>query len=95
MPVLLRRGVEYSVVSVYTTGVFCVRFGALKKVPPFDEERFRLELLERLNAAPHVELPGLIVGRYPGLPLPLLAEPDVMAAVLDALDWVVSVVKAR
>jgi hypothetical protein len=95
VPVLLRQGIEHSVVSVYTTGVFCVRFGALKKTPPFDEEQLRNELLARLNAAPHVDLPPTVVERYPGLPLPLLDEPNAMAVVLDAMDWVVSVVKSR
>jgi hypothetical protein len=95
VPILLRQGVEHSVVSVYTTGVFCVRFGALKKTPPFDDEGMRQELLVKLNAAPHIELPSTVVGRYPSLPLPLLDEPGVMAAVLDALDWMVGAVRAR
>jgi hypothetical protein len=95
VPVLLRQGIEYSVVSVYTTGVFCVRFGALKKTARFDEEQLRHELLARLNAAPHIDLPPTVIERYPALPLALLDEPDVMAAVLGAMEWIVSVVKAR
>jgi len=94
VPVLMRRGVEYSVVSLYTTGVFCVRFGALKKLPPFEDEQSRLELLARLNNAPHVDLPPTVIERYPGLPLALLAESDaVMTSVLSAMDWVVKSVK--
>jgi hypothetical protein len=95
VPVLLRQGIEHSVVSVYTTGVFCVRFGALKKTVRFDEEQLRSELLARLNAAPHIDLPPTVIGRYPALPLALLDEPGVMGAVLDAMEWLVGVVRAR
>jgi hypothetical protein len=95
VPVLLRQGVEHSVVSVYTTGVFCVRFGALKKTARFDDERVRQELLARLNAAPHIDLPLTVIERYPALPLALLDEPGVMAAVLDAMEWTVGVIRAR
>jgi hypothetical protein len=95
VPVLRRRGIEHSVVSVYTTGVFCVRFGALKKTVLFDDEALRYELLLRLNSAPHIDLPRTVIERYPALPLPLLDEPGVMAAVLDAMEWVIDVVMTR
>lgn len=95
VPVLLRQGVENSVISVYTTGVFCVRFGALKKMPPFDEQRLRTELLARLNVVPFVNLPSTVIERYPALPLPLLDEPNAMKALFGAMDWVLSVIKAQ
>jgi hypothetical protein len=95
VPVARRRGIDHSMVSVYTTGVFCLRFGALKKEPPFHSEELRLELLARLNEALHFDLPPIVVEQYPSLPLPLLQEPGVMDAFLDAMDWAVGVVTAR
>jgi hypothetical protein len=95
VPVVRRRGIEHSLVSVYTTGVFCLRFGALKKEPPFHSQELRLELLARLNEAPHFDLPPSVVEQYPSLPLPLLEEPGVMDALLDAMNWVVGVVTTR
>ncbi len=87
VPAVRCLGTERSVVSVYTTGMFYVRFAALKKEPPFQDEALRLELLARLNETPHFDLPPAVIDRYPGFPLPLLAEPGAMDAFIDAMEW--------
>ena len=94
VPALRRLGTERSVVSVWTTGLFFVCFGALKKEPPFCDEALRLELLARLNEAPHFDLPPAVIDRYPGLPLALLEEPGAMDAFVAAMEWSLGVLKA-
>jgi hypothetical protein len=87
MPAVQYLGTAHSIVSVYTTGMFYVRFAALKKEPPFDDEGLRLELLARLNQVPHFDLPPAVIERYAGLPLALLAESGAMEAFIDAMEW--------
>ena len=95
VPAVRYLGTERSVVSVYTTGMFYVRFAALKKEPPFQDEGLRLELLARLNEAPHFDLPSAVIDRYPGLPLPLLAEPGAMDAFIDTMEWILGALTTR
>jgi hypothetical protein len=92
-PGVLRSGIEHSVISVWTDGLFCIRFSALAKTPAFAAEATRTELLERLNQVPCFDLPEGVLGKYPGLPLRLLDDPASMHAFLSVLDWGVAVIK--
>jgi hypothetical protein len=93
MPGILRSGVEHSVVSVWTDGLFCIRFGALAKTPAFAAEATRAELLERFNTVPRFDLPAGVLDKYPGLPLRLLDDSASMRAFLNVLDWSVAAIK--
>ena len=93
MPGILRSGIEHSVVSVWTDGLFCLRFQALGKTPAFAAEAKRAELLDRLNEVPRFDLPAGVLDKYPGLPLRLLDDPASMRAFLSALDWCVAEIK--
>ena len=93
MPGILRSGIEHSVVSVWTDGLFCLRFQALGKTPAFATEAKRAELLDRFNEVPRFDLPAGVLDKYPGLPLRLLDDPASMRAFLSALDWCVAAIK--
>jgi hypothetical protein len=90
---ILRSGIEHSVVSVWTDGLFCLRFQALGKTPAFATEAMRAELLDRFNEVPRFDLPAGVLDKYPGLPLRLLDDPASMRAFLSALDWCAGVIK--
>jgi hypothetical protein len=94
-PSVLRSGIEHSVVSVWTDGLFCIRFGALAKTPAFATKAMRTEVLDRLNEVPRFDLPAGVLDKYPGLPLRLLGDPASMRAFLTALDWCVAVMSRR
>ena len=87
---ILRSGIEHSVVSVWTDGLFCLRFQALGKTPAFATEAMRAELLDRFNEVPRFDLPAGVLDKYPGLPLRLLDDPASMRAFLSVLDWCVA-----
>jgi hypothetical protein len=95
VPTVLREGTEHSVISVWTDGLFVVRFGALRKDLPFSDERLRRELLARLNRVRCFRLPPTVIDLYPGLPLPLLADTDTMDGFISALDWCAGQLKSR
>jgi hypothetical protein len=90
---ILRSGIEHSVVSVWTDGLFCLRFQALGKTPAFETQAMRAELLDRLNEVPRFDLPAGVLDKYPGLPLRLLDDPASMHAFTSALDWCVTAIK--
>jgi len=94
-PGILRSGVEHSVVSVWTDGLFCIRFGALARTPAFAAEAMRAELLDRLNEVPRFDLPAGVLDKYPGLPLRLLDDPASMGGFLSVLDWGAAFIKRR
>jgi hypothetical protein len=89
----LKSGIEHSVVSVWTDGLFCIRFQALGKTPAFADEALRTELLHRFNEVPRFDLPAGVLDKYPGLPLRLLDDPASLSAFLSALDWAVAVIR--
>ena len=90
---ILRSGIEHSVVSVWTDGLFCLRFQALGKTPAFATEAMRAELLDRFNEVPRFDLPAGVLDKYPGLPLRLLEDPASMRAFVSVLDWCVAAIK--
>jgi hypothetical protein len=87
MPGIARAGRVHTAVSVWTSGAVALRFATLKRLPPFDEEASRRELLERFNRVPLFDLPVEAAARFPVLPLAAIPESDAMAAFLDALEW--------
>jgi len=93
MPGILRHGIGHSVVSVWTDGLFCLRFQALGKTPAFAAEAKRAELLDRFNEVPRFDLPAGVLDKYPGLPLRLLDDPASIRAFLSVLDWCVAEIK--
>jgi hypothetical protein len=90
---ILRSGIEHSVVSVWTDGLFCLRFQALGRTPAFATEAMRAELLDRFNEVPRFNLPAGVLDKYPGLPLRLLEDPASMRMFISALDWCVAAIK--
>lgn len=54
--VLEAGGIVHTPFAAWTSGSLEVRFGQIKKMPPFGEETKRREFLERLNGLPGVNL---------------------------------------
>jgi hypothetical protein len=63
-------------------------FGGLKKLPPFDEDDRRRELLGKLNAIPGVKLPEKAIDKYwRSFKLEEISLPDGAQQVVDVLSW--------
>lgn len=88
-PMLDRGGKTYWTVAVWTYGTLEIQFGQLKTSPPFDQEAQRMELRERLNAIPGVNIAAESVGKRPNVQLSIFTEPDRLRQLLAVLDWVV------
>lgn len=84
---------HYSVV-VWTDGRVAIQFKEMMPRKPFDDERKRLELLDRLNKIPGVALPADAIALYPSIPLASIADDAAMKAFLAVWDWYIAEVKA-
>ena len=92
-PTLDHKGIDYSPFGIYTNGSINLPFQPLRKLPPFDDDSKRLELLHRLNEIPGVKLPDDAIGRYPNISLKMLKDETALKIFLEVLDWFVQEVK--
>jgi hypothetical protein len=82
-------GETQSLISVWTYGRLEFQFETLKRRRPFDNEALRLELRDRLNSIPDVNLPVDAIGRRPSLPLGQLQDHAAFDQLRIALEWCV------
>ena len=91
-PMLDYHGSEHYTFCLWTYGRVEIPFRFMRA--PFDDEAKRLELFDRLNAIPSVELPiDAITGR-PRIRLSVLSDGRALAQFLEAFDWVIDDIRA-
>ena len=73
-------------VTLYPSGKCEVVFQHLSRRPPFDDIQLRMELRERLNKIPGVEMPAAKIELRPGFPLSVLADHGALTVFSDALN---------
>jgi hypothetical protein len=95
IPVLEHRGRSYKPVWVNTTKGVEFPFHSMHRMPPFDDEVKRVELVRRLNAIPGVQIPEeAAVNSRPSVPLLRFMPPEALAALLASLDWILTEIRA-
>jgi hypothetical protein len=93
VPVFGPEGKGHFIVSVWTYGSLEVNFQYMAKRKPFSDEAKRIELLNRLNQVPEIEIPADGITRRPSISLAILANENVSAPFLAVLDWFFAEVK--
>jgi hypothetical protein len=73
--------------ALYTYGRVEIQFQWMLRQPSFDAHHRRVELQQRLNAIPSVEIPDGSLQRRPSIPLAALASDGAVASFLSAMDW--------
>ncbi len=76
--------------AIYPTGKVEIVFQHLAVRDPFDDLSARQELRQRLNSVAGIDLPASKIQMRPSFPLPVLADPQKRASVLDTLLWTYS-----
>jgi hypothetical protein len=92
-PMLDYKGGKHFVTSVWTYGRVEIPFQWMLTRKPFDAESKRLELLDRLNKIPGVEIAADAITRRPTIPLAVLTDDTALKAFLGVLDWYIAEVK--
>jgi hypothetical protein len=89
IPVLEALGREHYPVALYSNGWLEIQFQHLLRRPPFDDEKVRLELLERLNEISGVSIGRDRIAKRPSIRLSLLAQnPAALQQLKGVLEWV-------
>lgn len=89
IPVLDYQGRSYKPFWVNTTKGVEFPFHSMHRMPPFEDEGKRVELVRRLNAIPGVQIPEeRAVNSRPSVPLATFAPPEALAALLASLEWI-------
>ncbi len=78
--------------AVWTWGRVEIPFRFMRA--PFDDEAKRLELFDRLNAIPSIELPTDAITGRPRIRLSVLSDGRALAQFLEVFDWVIEQIKA-
>lgn len=86
-PAMTHAGRPYWLFYVYTYGKFEVGFQYMSRMPPFDQNDKRLELLRKLNEIPGVELPVDAVTKRPRIRLATLAAPGALSILFEVTEW--------
>jgi len=93
IPNLDYKGTNYFVIAVRTgtknNPIVQIQFDPLSKRAPFDDEELRLELLDRLNEIPEVNLPRDSISRYPGIPIRAFQKESSFQKLIDVLEWTI------
>ncbi len=69
-------------------------FQYLSRRPAFEDETRRMELRDRLNAIPGIDIPADRITKRPAFPLSVLRDEAAMNQFLEVLDWFVQEVEA-
>ncbi len=93
VPYLNHKEREHQLFAVYTYGVVETYFYWYKYKPPFDSESKRLELREKLNQIPGVDIPLEGIERRPSISLAALSSTENLEQFLAVYDWVVSEIR--
>lgn len=91
-PVLDWNSNSFYPIVVYTYGKIEIQFQRMR-MPPFDHDDARLELLQRLNKIPGVSLAADVIKRRPSIPLWSLRNPEALNSFFETLAWILEQVK--
>ena len=98
IPNLDYNGTNYFAIAVRTgfkdNPTVQFQFEPLSKRPPFDDEELRLELLDRLNEIPEVNLPRDSISRYPSIPIGTFQEESSFQKLIEVLEWTIQKIKS-
>jgi hypothetical protein len=92
-PLLDYKGEPYWLFSLWTYGRVAFQFGMMSNKPPFDDDKKRLELLNRLNAIPQLNIPEDSINRYPSILISALNNPDKLKQFTDTFSWYIEEIK--
>jgi hypothetical protein len=94
VPYFYHKDRQHQLFAVYTYGVVEIYFYWYKFKPPFESQARRLELLEKLNQVPGVEIPESGIDRRPSISLESLAQASTVEQFLSVYDWVVGEIRS-
>lgn len=87
-------GIKQWTFTFWTDGNVMLELRNMRTRPPFDDDRMRIELIERLNQIPGINIPPERATGIPTIPMSVFVDGRILDAFLEVFDWVVKVVHA-
>ena len=81
--------------TFWTDGGVMLELRNMRTRPPFDDDHLRLELVDRLNRIPGVDIPPERAAGIPTIPMSTFVDDEKLNAFLDVFDWVVQVIRGQ
>lgn len=94
VPFFYHKEKQHQLFAVWTYGAVEIYFYWYSFKPPFDAADKRLELLNKLNQIPGVNIPPDGINRRPSFSLSALAKNDGLDQFLSIYDWVVEEIQS-
>lgn len=92
-PILDHNGISYYPIGIWSYGKVEIHFQWLQSIRPFDDKSKRIELLDRLNRIPGIDIPVDAIARRPSVYLSIFENESALEQFLETLDWVIQEIK--
>ena len=86
-PAFDHDGQSYWPFWISTNGRLRIQFYLMEGMPPFDQDSKKLELLQKLNEIPGVDLPDDAISKRPAILLTALKSPGSLQTFFSAVEW--------
>lgn len=87
IPIVRVGDVKYHLVRIRTDGKVAIWFDWMSRKPPFSDRDLRLQLRDRLQSVPGIEIPLEKLEKRPRFELAALAKPEAMARFREAVGF--------
>ena len=84
------KGFNSRIFTVYTNGKVQIHFPDIMKNLFIDDNLKCLELLQRINKIPGVQIPKEAIGKYPSFPISTLKTKASLKIFFDAIDLLIN-----
>jgi hypothetical protein len=94
VPVLKYKETKNQLFAVWSSSSIEFYFQWYQSKKPFDAEAKRIELLNRLNEIPGIDLEEDVITRRPWIPLSVFVEPENLRRLFEIFEWFISEIEA-
>ncbi|MCP4624898.1 MAG: hypothetical protein GY850_15440 [bacterium] len=87
------NGQHYQLFAVFSSGNIQIYFSAYKNRIEFKDQSRRIEMLEKLNSIPGVNIPSDGISRYPNFSIAVLKDGTALEEFFKIFDWFLDVIR--
>jgi hypothetical protein len=87
VPIVRAGGGSYQIIRMRTDGQVAIYFDWMSRKPPFSDRDLRLQLRDRLQSVPGIEIPLDKLEKRPRFELAVFAKPEAMARFREAVGF--------
>lgn len=93
-PKFVFKNNKTSLFTIYSSGDMQIPFGHIKRTPPFDTDKSRVDLIQRINQTLNLSIPNNSVNKYPSIPIFHFKNNDLLNKFIEIFDGVIEKIKS-